>query len=230
MVFDVFPHVYPPQTDSFLLLKHLETKNSDTVLELGVGCGLLALCLAKKAKAVVGIDTNPYSVKNALHNASLNGIENVHFINGDLYEPVCQRRFDLIYANPPYVPTPPNWIETDIIESAWNAGANGREILDRILANAKDYLKANGRIVLVQSSLADIDKTMATLEHNGFCVRVLAEEKERLGPISMGRYGWLERQGVLGGDFYERLVVVEGKIENGQEAESSWPKNQSVML
>ena len=210
LYFDVFPHVYPPQADSFLLLEHLSVRKSDAVLELGVGCGMIALCLAEKAKAVVGVDINPYSIKNAGHNARLNGIENVRFVCGDLYKPVDRTQFDLIYANPPYVPTPPDWRETDIIETAWNAGCNGRKVLDAILAGAKGHLRANGRIVLVQSSLADIDKTYDALERDGFRVRVLAEKKERLGPISMGRLRWLVTQGLVVDNLYERLVVVEG--------------------
>ena len=55
--------------------------------------------------------------------------------------------------------------------------------------------------MLVQSSLADIEKTIDALESYGFKTRILAEKKEKLGPISMGRLKWLERQGVIGGDF-----------------------------
>jgi release factor glutamine methyltransferase len=210
LIFDVFPHVYSPQSDTFLLLEHLSVGNSDTVLELGVGCGFIALCLAQKAKAVVGVDLNPYSIRNAWHNARQNSIANADFIIGDLYEPVGKRQFDLICANPPYVPTPPDWIETDIIETAWNAGCDGRAVIDRILAGAKTHLVCDGRIVLVQSSLADIAQTIDVLERNGFGVRILAEKKERFGPISLGRYQWLLSQGTLEDNFYERLVVVEG--------------------
>jgi len=200
-----------PQSDTFLLLEHLDAGESDFVLELGVGCGMIALCLAPKVKAVFGIDSNPYAIKNALHNAEQNSITNAHFICGDLYEPINGRQFDLIYANPPYVPTPPNWIETDIIETAWNAGCNGRKILDRIIADAKEHLTTNGKIVLVQSSLADIPKTIKVLENNGFQTRILVEKKDRLGPISMGRYWWLKKRGMLVDSLYERLVVVEGR-------------------
>jgi len=210
--FDVFPHVYPPQSDTFLLLEHLDIKKNESVLELGVGCGLIALCLAKKAKEIIGIDVNPYAIKNARHNAFINGIDNVHFINGNLYEPVCDMQFDLIYANPPYVPTPPDWIEIDIIETAWNAGCDGRKILDSILAGTNEHLRVNGRIVLVQSSLADIPKTIENLESNGFETRILAEKKEKLGTISMGRLKWLKKLGVLFDNlYYERLAVIEAR-------------------
>ena len=214
LVFDIFSHVYPPGTDTFLLLEHLDAGKSDTVLELGVGCGLIALCLAKKAKAVVGVDVNPYAIKNAQHNAKMSGLYNARFVCGDLYEPVYKMRFDLICANPPYVPTPPDWIERDIIETAWNAGCDGRKVLDRILADAKEHLRENGRLVLVQSSLADISETMDVLEGSGFQTRILAEEKERLGPISLGRYLWLKEIGLLEDNpYYERLFVVEGWLD-----------------
>jgi release factor glutamine methyltransferase len=212
LFFDVFPHVYPPQSDTLLLLEHLSAGESDSVLELGVGCGLIALCLSLKAKAVVGVDSNHYAIQNAIHNAKQNNTTNARFIHGDLYEPVNGMQFDLIYANPPYVPTPPDWIETDIIETAWNAGCNGRKVLDRIIDGALEHLNQSSRIVLVQSSLADIPKTIEALESSGFQTRILAEKKEKLGPISMARLRWLESQGMLVDSLYERLVVVEGRI------------------
>jgi len=211
VIIDVFPHVYPPQSDSFLLLEHLSAGNSDHVLELGVGCGLIALCLAEKAQAVIGVDVNPHSVNNAWHNAKMNGIENVNFLSGDLYNPVGGMHFDLIYANPPYVPTPPDWVQQDIIETAWNAGCDGRFVIDKIISGARKHLTGKGRLVLVQSSLANIPQTIDALERKGFRVRILAEKKERLGPISMERFNWLERQVMLGDNLDERLVVVQGK-------------------
>ncbi len=60
-----FDHVYPPQTDTFLLLKHIRPIAEDVVLELGTGCGVIALHLAQTAKRVVAVDFNPHAVKNA---------------------------------------------------------------------------------------------------------------------------------------------------------------------
>jgi release factor glutamine methyltransferase len=215
LIFDVFPQVYTPQFDTFMLLEHLSVGNSDIVLELGVGCGLIALCLAQTAKTVIGVDLNPHSVENAKHNAKQNSIKNAHFIMGDLYQPVGKRQFDLICANPPYVPTPPDWIQTEMIETAWNAGCDGRKVIDRIISGAKEHITPNGRIVLVQSSLADIEKTFSALESCGFRTQILAEKKLKLGPISMGRYKWLLSQEMLEDNLYERLVVVEGRKKSG---------------
>jgi len=152
-----------------------------------------------------------YAVKNAIYNAKKNKISNARFICGDLYKPINGQKFDLIYANPPYVPTAPDWIEKDIIETAWNAGTDGRKFLDRIIAGANKHLTPKGRIVVVQSSLANIPETINSLEDNNFQTQILAEKKERLGPISMGRYKWLESQGLLIDALYEKLVVIEGK-------------------
>ena len=87
-----------------------------------------------------------------------------------------------------------------------------RKVIDRIITGVKRHLTKEGRIVLVQSSLANIPKTIDALKSSGFQTRILAEKKERLGPISMGRYQWLKKLGVLADNpNSERLVVVEGR-------------------
>lgn len=77
-----------------------------TALDLGTGCGVLALTLARHAERVVGTDVNPRALALARRSAELNGIRNVQWREGDWYAPVRGERFDLIACNPPYVVSP----------------------------------------------------------------------------------------------------------------------------
>jgi release factor glutamine methyltransferase len=206
---DLFPHVYPPQTDTFFVITNTRPKPTDTVLELCTGCGIIALHLAQTAQTVHATDVNPYAVANARHNATINNLTNVHIHHGDLYEPVNNRRFDLIVANPPYVPTPPNWQKQDIIEKSWNAGPNGRKLLDRIIAGLPTHLKPDGRFICVQSSLADIPQTQNHLAALGLHPRILAKQWLPFGPISLARYHWLKVQPTFLNPDSELLVVIE---------------------
>ena len=74
-----------------------------TALDIGTGCGVQALHLAEHAAAVTATDRNPRALAFARTTFDLNGIETVELVEGDLLEPVADRRFDLIVSNPPFV-------------------------------------------------------------------------------------------------------------------------------
>ncbi len=77
-----------------------------TALDLGTGCGLLALLLARRAERVVGTDVNPRALAFARASARLSGVANVAWREGSWYAPVRGERFDVIACNPPYVVSP----------------------------------------------------------------------------------------------------------------------------
>lgn len=78
-----------------------------TALDVGTGCGVLALLLASHTEHVVAVDTNPRALNFAAFNARLNGLAHaVECRQGSLFEPVAGERFDLIACNPPYVISP----------------------------------------------------------------------------------------------------------------------------
>jgi SAM-dependent methyltransferase len=78
----------------------------DRALDLGTGCGYLALLAAAHSQHVLATDVNPRAVAMARFNAMLNRIGNVECAEGNLFEPAGDRRFDLIVSNPPFVVSP----------------------------------------------------------------------------------------------------------------------------
>jgi methylase of polypeptide subunit release factors len=78
----------------------------DTALDLGTGCGIQALHLARESRRVVATDISPRALDLAELNAALNGIDRIEFRLGSLFEPVVGERFDRIVSNPPFVITP----------------------------------------------------------------------------------------------------------------------------
>lgn len=77
-----------------------------TALDLGTGCGVLALTMARRAQHVVASDLNPRALEFGRRSARLSGIANVEWRQGDWYDPVRGQRFELIACNPPYVVSP----------------------------------------------------------------------------------------------------------------------------
>ncbi len=110
----------------------------EEALDLGCGCGVQTLFLARHAKRVTATDINPRCLEMTRLNAQLNGIDNIELLEGSYFEPVYGRQFDLIVANTPYVITPAS---THTYRDALGTGDN------MVLSNLKSlpqYLKEGG--------------------------------------------------------------------------------------
>jgi release factor glutamine methyltransferase len=172
--FDIAENVYEPAEDTFLLADNLDLHKGERVLELGTGCGLLAILAAKVGVQVVATDINPAALECARANAVKHRVEDlINFRSGDLFEPVVGERFDLVIFNPPYLPVEPEEALCGPLDRAWEAGLDGCRIIDRFLRELPNHLMPNGRVLFVQSSLANISKTLRVLEISGFKVNIL---------------------------------------------------------
>lgn len=75
-------------------------------LDLGTGCGIQALLVSRHADEVIATDISARALAFAELNAQLNGVHNIEFRLGSLFEPVVGEAFDLVVSNPPFVITP----------------------------------------------------------------------------------------------------------------------------
>jgi len=177
-VFIVPKEVYEPAEDTFLLARNLSIKSDETVLDMGTGCGILAVLAAEFASDVVAIDINPHAALSAKKNAELNGVgERIIVATGDLFSPItCDRKFNMIIFNAPYLPVESNegksWIE-----KAWSGGKDGRATIDRFIAQAPQYLEERGRILLVQSTLSNVERTLENFSKEHLVPRIIDGEK-----------------------------------------------------
>jgi len=185
-VFQIFEEVYEPAEDSFLIAEQLVqiVKEDDAVLDIGTGCGILAVIAAKKAKKVIATDINPKAIRCVKLNAENNHVATkIEIRQSDLFQAIQKtEKFNLIIFNAPYLPTKNE--EETWIERAWAGGPTGRQIIDRFIIEAPHHLKTKGKILLVQSSLADINKTLEKFQTD-LKVKVIAEKKVAFETIAV---------------------------------------------
>ena len=182
---------------------------------LGAGARLLDLCTGSGMLAVAGavcgldataVDVSCKAVWAARLNARANGVA-VRALRGSLYRPVAQERFDLIVSNPPYVPSTQTELPSRGLSRAWEAGPDGRVLLDRICIQAPDHLARGGAVLLVHSTLIGEERTHELLAQGGLQTETIERRHGPLGPLMAERV----RQGVLPPDTTdEEVVIVRG--------------------
>jgi len=81
-----------------------------TILDVGCGSGISSCLMALSgAKKVVGVDINPYAIKNAEENVRNFGLGCVQIREGNLFDPLSRGEvFDIIYADLPFTNGDPN--------------------------------------------------------------------------------------------------------------------------
>ena len=133
LIFDVCDDVYEPAEDSFLFSQNLKVRRDEVVLDLGTGSGILAVTAALKARRVLAVDLNPYAVRCAKMNAKLNGVNNVDFLQSDLFSAFSSGvKFDLVLFNAPYLPSEAGEEESWIGRS-WAGVPDGRVVVNRFI-------------------------------------------------------------------------------------------------
>jgi ribosomal protein L3 glutamine methyltransferase len=137
----------------------------ENVLELCTGSGCLSVLAARAFPnaAIDAVDISRDALAVAARNVGDFGLEDrIMLHRGDLYAPVAGKRYDLIIANPPYVDAegmaglPPECRAEPKI--AFDGGADGIDVVRRILDEAPKHLTAGGGL------LCEIGRCRETLE------------------------------------------------------------------
>lgn len=208
----ILPGVYAPQDDTDLLagaLRREALPPRASVLDVGTGTGALAVAAAKRGASVVAVDISRPAVWTARLNALLARTP-VRVIRGDLTAPVAGRTFDLVLANPPYVPSPNPPARG--AARAWDAGHDGRLVLDRICGEVPRLLRPGGVLLVVHSVLSGEGSTLARLRSAGLKAEITDRRQVALGPVLRSRRSWLCGRGLLSpGGQKEELVVVRAE-------------------
>ncbi len=169
-------NVYVPAEDSYLLADNLEIKEGQSVLEIGTGSGIVAMYASRLTDRITVTDINSDACLLAERNFKDNNIEDIEILFGNLFEPVENRKFDVILFNTPYLPTEDDEVIDDTINYAFDGGLNGRKVIDIFLYEVGNHLNDGGIVQMIQSSLSGNQETLDKLDELGFIAEIKASE------------------------------------------------------
>ena len=115
-----------------ILVEALELNKTDDVLDIGCGYGVVGIAIADEVASITMTDINKRAVKLAKENIKLNDTskdKNIMVVQGNLYENVKDKKYDVIISNPPI--------------------KAGKEVIHKIVKEVKELLKDTGSIWVV---------------------------------------------------------------------------------
>jgi release factor glutamine methyltransferase len=147
----VNPAVLIPRPETELLVEVSLRTNPGTVLDLGTGCGAVALAIKRHRPQarVVAVESSLAALAVAQRNSVKLGLQ-VDFRHGRWFQPVAGERFDLVACNPPYVAAGDPHLEELKYEprAALVSGRDGLEAIREIVAAAPGHLEPGGWLLL----------------------------------------------------------------------------------
>lgn len=198
-------HVLGVGGASTTLASIMATEPVGDALDLGTGCGIQALHLARHARRVVATDVSERALRLARLTAALNGVDSIEFRLGSLFEPVAGERFDQIVSNPPFVITP----RADDVPSYEyrDGGLEGDDLVATVVAGLAEHLVPGGTAQLLgnweyRSGADGLDRVGRWVEDSGLDAWVIEREVQ-----SVERYAetWIRDGGTRSGDEFDRL-------------------------
>ncbi|MGB2786082.1 peptide chain release factor N(5)-glutamine methyltransferase [Psychrobacter sp.] len=175
LTFTVNEHTLIPRPDTEVLIEQVlgwintqsnRAGNSQPkrLLDLGTGSGCIAISLAHELKAknlshtsdswqVVAVDLSLEALKVAEHNAAINDVADIEFIQSSWYDSLPtddSQLFDVIVSNPPYIDEEDEHLARLVAEpiSALSAPNHGLADIEHIIQTASQYLRVGGLLVI----------------------------------------------------------------------------------
>ena len=147
------PGVFSPKRidpGTKLLIETIEIPEKGTVLDLGCGYGVIGIIIAKinPNLKIYMVDINPRAIELAKLNVKINRVQDRTIIlQGNLYEPVKNKKFNLIVSNPPI--------------------SAGQKIVEKIVREARNHLIYGGVIeIVLKKGVSNIIKIMKEVYGN----------------------------------------------------------------
>jgi len=185
------------ETDPFLpsdytaMLMHVVRARKGTFrlgsgLDMGVGSGVLLATLGQLGvERLTGVDIDPAAVEaSRTLLRSLDLLDRAQVLEGSLWEPLADARFDIVVANlPHFASTQPSDPEHSPYWSM--GGSDGRCLLDPFLAGLGAHLSDDGVALITHNSFVGLDRTTAMLAVQRLAVEPVLSTTMALPPAKI---------------------------------------------
>ena len=173
-------------------------------LDLGTGCGIQALHAARHAERVIATDISERALELARFNAELNGVTNIEFRLGSLFDPVAER-FGHVVSNPPFVITPRSAEGVPSYEYR-DGGMVGDALVASVIKDVEAHLEPGGVAQLLgnweygaQDGLARVEQWV---RFTGLDAWVVERERQ---DVEQYAETWIRDGGTRPGPEFDRL-------------------------
>lgn len=158
---------------SQFMAKNMTISKGDVVLDMGTGSGIQAITAGLKASKVIAIDINPEAVTFARKNVTAHNLGNtISVVEGDLFSPLkANTLFNTILFTPPYMEGTPI---SDLDHALFD---RNKKLIARFFEEAGHYLKPDGCIQMLYSSIAGTDQALQIAGKLGWKHTLMAHEK-----------------------------------------------------
>ena len=176
----------------------------ELALDLGTGCGIQALHASRFAARVIATDISERALSFARFNAAVNGVTNIEFRHGNLFEPVSGLRFDLIVSNPPFVITPRG---TSVPQYEYrDGGLVGDGIVSAVITGLERALAPGGVAQLLgnweYTETDGLDRVRQWLSSTALDAWVVERERQS---TDMYAETWIRDGGAVAGERFDEL-------------------------
>lgn len=175
-----------PETEELVELVSKNINKNSQVLDIGTGSGAIAITLQKLTNAsVLAVDISRKALSVAKKNAKKLDA-NVEFLRSNLFENLCEKTFDVIVSNPPYISEDEfKTLDKDVRDFepklALVTENDGLAIYEKIINQAPKHLSENGKIFFeVGHMQAEKVKSLLEKDFENITIKKDLEGKNRI--------------------------------------------------
>ena len=199
--FEVNENVLIPRPETELLvetaLEILRDQELPTFCDVGTGSGCIAIAVAKNVEnaGAVALDVSPNALQVARRNAERNNVTNqIQFLESDVFSvfndspfTIHRSPFSLVVSNPPYIPN----ADLPILQrevrqhephNALFAGADGLDVIRRLLTEAPAFLEKNG-FLLFEIGFGQSGQIESLADKNVWKLREIRRDLQNIGRV-----------------------------------------------